>query len=103
MCAITLSIIPPFFLSDKISTDYNKIEMSLFPDHIRDLRIKKSISKGKMAEKLLIEKGRYVKYEDGNFESAYDILKRISYYFDISIDILPRLMFRKHLLMTYFN
>lgn len=62
--------------------------MSLFSDNIRHLRLKKNISQERLAESLLITRGRYVKYEDGSSEPPYDILKRISYYYHVSIDIL---------------
>lgn len=62
--------------------------MSLFSDNIRYLRVKKGLSQEKLAENLLITRGRYVKYEDGSSEPPYAILKRISYYFHVSIDIL---------------
>jgi transcriptional regulator with XRE-family HTH domain len=61
--------------------------MSLFSDNIRQLRVKRYLS-GKLAQKSLITRGRYVKYEDGSSEPPYDILKRMSYYFHVSIDIL---------------
>ncbi|WP_306462212.1 XRE family transcriptional regulator [Flavobacterium cupreum] len=50
--------------------------------------MKKKISQEKLAESLLITRGRYVKYEDGTSEAPYEILKRISQYYGISIDIL---------------
>ncbi|MBZ4036694.1 LexA family transcriptional regulator [Flavobacterium sp. 17A] len=62
--------------------------MSLFSDNIRSLRLKKKISQEKLAETLLITRGRYVKYEDGTSEAPYEILKRISQYYEVSIDIL---------------
>ena len=62
--------------------------MSLFSDNIRSLRLKKNISQKKLAESLLITRGRYVKYEDGTSEAPYEILKRISQYYKVSIDIL---------------
>lgn len=62
--------------------------MSLFSDNIRSLRMKKKISQEKLAESLLITRGRYVKYEDGTSEAPYEILKRISQYYKVSIDIL---------------
>ena len=62
--------------------------MSLFSDNIRSLRLKKKISQEKLAESLLITRGRYVKYEDGTSEAPYEILKRISQYYKVSIDIL---------------
>lgn len=62
--------------------------MSLFSDNIRSLRLKKKISQEKLAESLLITRGRYVKYEDGTSEAPYEILKKISQYYQVSIDIL---------------
>lgn len=62
--------------------------MSLFSDNIRSLRLKKKISQEKLAQSLLITRGRYVKYEDGSSEAPYEILKRISQYYAVSIDIL---------------
>ena len=62
--------------------------MSLFSDNIRHLRNRKGISQEKLAEGLLITRGRYAKYEDASSEPPFDILKRISYYFHVSIDIL---------------
>lgn len=62
--------------------------MSLFSDNIRNLRMQKKISQEKLAESLLITRGRYVKYEDGSSEAPYEILKRISRYYQVSIDIL---------------
>ncbi len=62
--------------------------MSLFSDNIRNLRLKQKISQEKLAENLSITRGRYVKYEDGTSEPPYDILKRISFHFNVSIDLL---------------
>lgn len=62
--------------------------MSLFSDNIRTLRMKNKISQEKLAESLLITRGRYVKYEDGTSEAPYEILKKIAHYYHISIDLL---------------
>lgn len=69
--------------------------MSLFSDNIRSLRLKKKISQEKLAESLMITRGRYVKYEDGTSEAPYDILKKIAYYHHISIDLLLSVDVRK--------
>lgn len=69
--------------------------MSLFSDNIRTLREKKKISQGKLAEDLEITRERYVKYEYGNSEAPYDILKRIAHYYHISIDLLLSVDIRK--------
>lgn len=62
--------------------------MSLFSDNIRSLRLKKKVSQEKVATSLLITRGRYAKYEDGTSEAPYEILKKISKYYQVSIDIL---------------
>ncbi|MFH6958510.1 XRE family transcriptional regulator [Flavobacterium aquidurense] len=69
--------------------------MSLFSDNIRSLRLKKKISQEKVATSLLITRGRYAKYEDGTSEAPYEILKRISKYYHVSIDILLCIDVRK--------
>ena len=69
--------------------------MSLFSDNIRALRIKHQVSQEKLAEQLLITRGRYVKYEDGTSEAPYDILKRIAQYYQLSIDLLLSVDVRK--------
>lgn len=73
----------------------NKINMSLFSDNIRALREKKKISQEKLAQDLEITRERYVKYEYGNSEAPYDILKRIAHYYHISIDLLLSVDIRK--------
>jgi len=62
--------------------------MSLFSDNLRFLRTKKNFSQSRLAENLLITRERLAKYEDGRSEPPFDILKRISHYFHVSIDIL---------------
>lgn len=69
--------------------------MSLFSDNIRALRVKHKISQEKVAESLLITRGRYVKYEDGTSEAPYEILKKIAQYYQVSIDLLLSVDIRK--------
>lgn len=69
--------------------------MSLFSDNIRFLRLQKNITQEKLADELLITRARYVKYESGASEAPYDILKRISHYYHISIDLLLSVDIRK--------
>jgi transcriptional regulator with XRE-family HTH domain len=69
--------------------------MSLFSDNIRNLRAKKKVSQEKVAESLLITRGRYAKYEDGTSEAPYEILKKIAHYYQISIDLLLSVDIRK--------
>ena len=69
--------------------------MSLFSDNIRALRVKHKISQEKVAESLMITRGRYVKYEDGTSEAPYEILKKMAQYYQISIDLLLSVDVRK--------
>ncbi|PHK13620.1 XRE family transcriptional regulator [Nostoc linckia z15] len=69
--------------------------MSLFSDNIRYLRLQKAISQEKLAEELLITRARYVKYEAGTSEAPYDILRRMSHYYHMSIDLLLGVDIRK--------
>lgn len=69
--------------------------MSLFSDNIRALRVKHKTSQAKVAESLMITRGRYVKYEDGTSEAPYEILKKIAQYYQISIDLLLSVDIRK--------
>lgn len=69
--------------------------MSIFSDNIRALRTKHNISQEKLANNLLITRGRYVKYEDGTSEAPYEILKKIAQHYQISIDLLLSVDIRK--------
>lgn len=62
--------------------------MSLFSDNIKAMRLKLKLSQEKVAESLLITRGRYVKYEDGTSEAPYVILKKIAQFYHITIDLL---------------
>lgn len=83
------------FLLTFVVLIYNNFAMSLFSDNLRALRIKHQFSQEKLAEKLQITRGRYVKYEDGTSEAPYDILKRIAQYYQLSIDLLLSVDVRK--------
>lgn len=69
--------------------------MSLFSDNIRSLRIKKDQSQEKIASELGITRSRYAKYESGLAEPPYDLLRKISLYWHISIDLLLSVDMRK--------
>nr|WP_315155746.1 helix-turn-helix domain-containing protein [uncultured Flavobacterium sp.] len=69
--------------------------MSLFSDNIKALRAKHKISQEKVAESLVITRGRYAKYEEGAAEAPYEILKKIAQYYQISIDLLLSVDVRK--------
>lgn len=62
--------------------------MELFADNLKYLRGQKNISQQKMADDLIITRSSYAKYEDGTREPSLEVVKRISHYFHISIDIL---------------
>ncbi|MCC7030578.1 MAG: LexA family transcriptional regulator [Chitinophagaceae bacterium] len=62
--------------------------MSIFSENLRHLRNQKGYSQKKLAEELIITRVRLAKYEEGISEPPFDILKRLSAYFHVSIDIL---------------
>ena len=70
--------------------------MSIFSDNIRFLRNKKNLSQQSFAESLGMSRVRYSKYEDGRSEPPYEILIRISKFFQVSIDLLLTLDIRKY-------
>jgi len=69
--------------------------MSLFSDNIRYLRIKNGYSQEKVAQDLSIQRARYRKYDDGTSEPPYELLKKISAYYGLSIDLLLCVDIRK--------
>ncbi|MGL6127333.1 XRE family transcriptional regulator, partial [Chryseobacterium artocarpi] len=70
--------------------------MSIFSDNIRFLRTQKKISQQELADKIMLSRVRYSKYEDGRSEAPYEILIRISKYFNLSIDLLLTVDIRKY-------
>jgi len=62
--------------------------MSFLSDNLRYLRAQKKWSQQQVANELIIGRGRYAKYEDGKSEPPLDILQRISYFYEVSIDLL---------------
>ncbi|OYU80558.1 MAG: XRE family transcriptional regulator [Flavobacterium sp. BFFFF1] len=70
--------------------------MSLFSDNIRYLREGRKETQHEMAERLQIKRARYEPYESGKVEPPYDILKKISSHFGISIDLLLSIDIRKY-------
>lgn len=69
--------------------------MSVFSDNLRYLRMQLGLSQQKIADKLVITRGRYAKYEDGASEPPIEILMRISRFFYVSIDLLVSVDLRK--------
>jgi transcriptional regulator with XRE-family HTH domain len=70
--------------------------MSLFSDNLRYLRIGREETQQAIAESLEIKRGRYEPYESGKIEPPYEILKKISHHFGISIDLLLSVDIRKY-------
>ncbi|MES2797054.1 MAG: helix-turn-helix domain-containing protein [Bacteroidota bacterium] len=62
--------------------------MSIFSENLKLLRTQKGVSQQKLSDDLIITRVRFAKYEEGKSEPPFDILKRISKYFHVSIDIL---------------
>ena len=69
--------------------------MSLFSDNIRYLRVKNGYSQEKVAKDLAIQRERYRKYDDGTSEPPYELLKKISSYYGVTVDILLSVDIRK--------
>lgn len=62
--------------------------MSILSENMRYLRGNLNLSQQKVADDLLITRGRYGKYEDDAAEPPLEILIKISKYYNISIDLL---------------
>jgi len=69
--------------------------MSFLSDNMRYLRAQLQNSQQKVADSLVITRGRYAKYEDGVSEPPVELLIRISRYFHVSIDLLVSVDLRK--------
>ncbi|MCJ8152620.1 LexA family transcriptional regulator [Chryseobacterium sp. SSA4.19] len=70
--------------------------MSIFSDNIRFLRAKKMATQQETANAVFLSRVRYSKYEDGRSEPPYEVLIRISKYFNLSIDLLLTVDIRKY-------
>lgn len=77
--------------------------MSILADNMRYLRAKLNLSQQKVADSLLITRGRYAKYEDGASEPPIMILMKISKYYKVSIDLLVSVDVRKYSLDEIFK
>ncbi|WP_164112062.1 MULTISPECIES: helix-turn-helix domain-containing protein [Sphingobacterium] len=62
--------------------------MSLLADNMRFLRGRRGLSQQRVADDLIITRSRYAKYEEGASEPPIELLQRISWYFQVSIDLL---------------
>ncbi|MBZ4190809.1 MULTISPECIES: XRE family transcriptional regulator [Bacteroidota] len=70
--------------------------MSLLSENIRYLRGQLGYSQQRVADDLIITRGRYGKYEDGVAEPPIEILLKISKYYNVSIDLLVSIDLRKY-------
>lgn len=70
--------------------------MSILSENMRHLRGQQKYAQQKIADDLLITRGRYAKYEDGSSEPPIEILIRLSKYYRISIDLLVSLDLSKY-------
>lgn len=70
--------------------------MSIFSENIRFLRTKRKATQQETADAVLLSRVRYSKYEDGRSEPPYEVLIRISKYFNLSIDLLLTVDIRKY-------
>lgn len=75
---------------------YKTLQMSVFSDNIRFLRVGRKYSQQAVADELHITRGRYAKYEDGANEPPMELLVKISKYYKISIDLLLTVDVRKY-------
>lgn len=69
--------------------------MSLFSDNIKYLRVSKSLTQKGVADDLMITRARLLKYEDGTSQPPIELLKKISNFYNVSIDILVSVDLRK--------
>lgn len=71
------------------------VAMSILSENIRYLRNQLGYSQQKVADDLIITRGRYAKYEDDATEPPIEILLKISRYYHVSIDLLVSVDLRK--------
>lgn len=69
--------------------------MSILSENMRYLRAQLGTSQQKVADSLIITRGRYAKYEDDASEPPIEILLKISRYYHVSIDLLVSVDLRK--------
>ena len=62
--------------------------MYLVSENIKYLRAKQKLSQNQLADKLLLTRNQINSYENGNAQPSIDVLKKISAFFLISVDVL---------------
>lgn len=70
--------------------------MSILSENMRFLRGQLGYSQQKVADALIITRGRYGKYEDDFAEPPIEILLKISRYYNVSIDLLVSVDLKKY-------
>lgn len=75
-----------YFISILVLLMLHLIAMSILAENLRYLRGRLQRSQQKVAEDLMITRGRYAKYEDSATEPPIEILIRMAQYFQVSID-----------------
>lgn len=60
----------------------------MFPERLKRLRLKKKVSQQEMADLLGITRQGYAKYENNHSEPSFDVLQKISSFFDVTTDFL---------------
>lgn len=70
--------------------------MSLFSENLRYLRAQLGHSQQRVADDLIITRGRYAKYEDSASEPPFELLQKISRYYNVSIDLLISVNLKKY-------
>ncbi|MCT2561828.1 LexA family transcriptional regulator [Chryseobacterium herbae] len=69
--------------------------MSILSENLRYLRAQLKSSQQKIADDLIITRGRYAKYEENESEPPLELLLKISRYFHVSIDLLVSVDLRR--------
>lgn len=69
--------------------------MSLFSDNLKYLRGQRALTQGGVADELKITRARLHKYEDGTSQPPIELLRKISNYYHVSIDLLVSVDLRK--------
>jgi transcriptional regulator with XRE-family HTH domain len=77
--------------------------MSILSENIKYFRAQLKYSQQRIADDLLITRGRYSKYEDGDTEPPIEILLKISRYFNVSVDLLLTVDLTKYSLDDMIN
>jgi len=70
--------------------------MLILAENLRYLRAQKGLSQQRIADDLIITRGRYSKYEEGTSQPPLELLLKISRYYHISADLLLTVKLSKY-------